>query len=285
MSLKVISNIRDMQSLSNRYKVEGKKIGFVPTMGYLHEGHLSLVKESKRLTDVTVVSIFVNPAQFAPNEDLKSYPSDFERDKELLEKTGVDILFFPEANEIYPKEYKTYVSVEELTSKLEGSTRPTHFRGVTTIVAMLFNIVKPDVAVFGQKDAHQAAVIKQMVTDLKFDINVVVAPIMRESDGLAMSSRNKYLSKQERQDSLVLYKALQIGKELVLKGERNTNLITSEMKKIIETVDTSVLDYIKIVDYISFDEKDFLDVGNKYYMLIACKIGATRLIDNELISL
>lgn len=279
-----ISSVDEIHSLSKKLKREGKQIGFVPTMGYLHEGHLSLVRESKKNNDVTIVSIFVNPTQFAPSEDLTTYPRDLERDKRLLSELETDYLFFPDSEYFYPDDFQTYVNVNEITKILEGECRPTHFRGVTTVVAMLFNCVNPDNAYFGQKDAQQAAVIKQMVKDLKFDIKVIVCPIVREEDGLAMSSRNVYLNEKERQDALVLSRSLKLAEELINKGEKEAGKILNEMKKLIGSVDTSRLDYVSIVNAESFEITDKIESDKSYYILIACKIGKTRLIDNRLVS-
>jgi pantoate--beta-alanine ligase len=272
-----------MQQLSADLKAEGKIIGFVPTMGYLHKGHLSLIKKSKQKTDITIVSIFVNPTQFAPNEDLKNYPRDIERDKRLLRKYGVDYLFFPKEDEIYQKNFQTYVEVKNISKILEGEFRPTHFSGVTTIVSILFNLVKPDFAFFGQKDAQQAVIIKQMVSDLKFNIKIIICPIVRESDGLAMSSRNIYLSKKERSDALVLNKSLSEAVKNIRGGEKSSSKIEYEMLKIMNSVDSSKLDYIRIVESETFVEAKKLLKGSVYYILIACKIGNTRLIDNVLV--
>ncbi len=273
-----------MHAISVSIRSEGKSIGFVPTMGYLHEGHLSLIKKSIALSDVTVVSIYVNPTQFAPGEDLDKYPRNIERDKKLLINAGVDYLFLPSNEEIYPGSYQTYVHVDKITERLEGEFRPGHFTGVATIVAILFNCVNPQVALFGQKDAQQAAVIKRMVTDLNFNINVVVCPIVREDDGLALSSRNVYLSEKERKEALVLSRALKLAEEKIRLGERDSNNILNEMKEVIDLVDSSNLDYVNIVDARSFELVDNLEQGKEYYILIACKIGSTRLIDNILLS-
>jgi len=254
-------------------------------MGFLHEGHLSLVKKSREKCDVTFVSIFVNPTQFAPSEDLSEYPSDLQKDKSLLEEENVDYLFLPGETEIYVRNFQTYINVEHLTRNLEGEKRPTHFRGVTTVVTILFNCVMPDFAFFGQKDAQQAAVINQMVKDLKQPAEVVVCPIVREEDGLAMSSRNSYLSKSERQDALVLNKALKLGEEKIKNGKLRTNIILSEMVELVNTAASARLDYINIVDAESFEKQDDLTLGNEYYLLIACYIGKTRLIDNAKIKI
>ncbi|NVM04874.1 MAG: pantoate--beta-alanine ligase, partial [Candidatus Helarchaeota archaeon] len=211
--MKIIRKIKEMQSFSEHLKLEGKKIGLVPTMGYLHQGHLSLVEAVRPLCDVVVMSIFVNPTQFAPNEDFARYPKDFKRDKKLAEQSGVDVIFYPSYNEMYKKNYLTAVKVKQITEIMCGKSRPTHFEGVTTVVAKLFNIVKPHIAVFGQKDAQQAVVIKKMIEDLNFDIKIIISPLIRENDGLAVSSRNSYLSACGRKDALVLYKSLMFAKK------------------------------------------------------------------------
>lgn len=274
-----------MLDVSSSLRSEGKIIGFVPTMGFLHEGHLSLIKHSKKLCDVTIVSIFVNPTQFSPSEDLSLYPRDIERDNKLLLEENVEYLFYPDVNEIYPENFQTFVVVDHITKKFEGEFRPTHFKGVTTVVNILFNCIMPDYAFFGQKDAQQAAVIKQMINDLRMRVRVVVCPIVREADGLAMSSRNIYLSEQERLDALVIFKALQKAKKIIKEGERRVPLVISEMMAMIKQVKSSNLDYIKIVEKNLFTATEELLSGSEYYILIACKIGNTRLIDNELINL
>jgi pantoate--beta-alanine ligase len=252
-------------------------------MGYLHDGHLSLVKKSKEKADITVVSIFVNPTQFSPNEDLAQYPRDIEHDKKLLKQAGVDYVFIPSVDEIYPDGFQTFIEVNKIAKLLEGEFRPIHFRGVATIVSILFNIVNPDYAFFGQKDAQQAAVIKRMVKDLKMGLEIVVCPIIREPDGLAKSSRNIYLSRQERKDALVLSKSLKSAQRLIKEGRRKTAVIIKKMEEEITSVNTSKIDYIRIVDDENFEDAGSLSVGKKYYILIACKIGKTRLIDNILI--
>jgi pantoate--beta-alanine ligase len=252
-------------------------------MGSLHAGHISLVKKSKEKTDITVVSIFVNPTQFGPGEDFGQYPRNFNDDKHLLEKEKVDILFYPSTDEIYNKDYQSYVEVTKITQKYEGEYRPEHFRGVTTIVNILFNCVKPHFAFFGQKDAQQAAVIQRMVNDLKYDIKMVICPIVREEDGLAMSSRNIYLSQKERKDALVIYESLMIGKKMIEDGEKSAQKIISKMSEHIFSVENSNPDYIKIVAEVSLEEETVLIKGEKYFILVACKIGKTRLIDNVVV--
>ena len=218
-----------MQIISDQLRSGRKIIGFVPTMGFLHDGHASLIRKSKEQCDVTVVSIFVNPTQFAPNEDLESYPRDIESDKLLLRKNNVDFLFLPSAEEIYPPNFNTYVEVFGLTNKFEGEFRPTHFKGVTTIVAILCNIVKPHKTYFGQKDAQQACVIKKMIKDLQFDFDLVICPTVREPDGLAMSSRNAYLTNDDRQKALLLSQSLEEAKKLIDAGESNALIIVKKM--------------------------------------------------------
>ncbi len=284
MSIKVITTSAEMQNVSNELRLRGRKIGFVPTMGYLHQGHLSLIQKANELADVIIVSIFVNPTQFSPNEDLEKYPRDFVRDRELLIRNNVDYIFYPGAEEIYPKGFQTYVETQEITKQLEGSSRPEHFRGVTTVVNILFNIVKPHFAVFGQKDAQQAAVIKRMVSDLHIDTEIIVEPIVREGDGLAMSSRNFYLSSDERKEATVLFASLLEAKKLVEEGVKDSKTIIAAMKQIIESVNSSSIDYINIVQADSFEIKERLIEGEEYFVLIACRIGRTRLIDNILIT-
>jgi len=267
-----------MQRLSSSLKEQGKKIGLVPTMGFLHEGHLSLVDMAKKSSDVVVVSIFVNPTQFGPDEDYNRYPRDLVRDKKLLRERGVDILFIPTVKDMYPNGYTTYVEVEKLSSVLCGRSRPTHFRGVTTVVAKLFNIVKPDIAVFGEKDAQQAIIIKRMVRDLNFPIKIIIGPTIREKDGLAVSSRNTYLSEDERKDAPILYQALLLAKNLIENGERDVNKIISSMKKLIQKKGSAKIEYISIV------RKDTLEpirwIQGEVLIALAVWFGKARLIDN-----
>ena len=254
-------------------------------MGFLHEGHLSLIRQSKKTCDKTIVSIFVNPTQFGPSEDFNNYPRDVQRDNKLLEDEGVDFLFLPSTEEIYQKDFQTYVNVESITKKLEGEFRPTHFRGVATVVLILFNCIQPNYAFFGQKDAQQLTVIKQMVKDLKLDIKIIGCPIVRESDGLAMSSRNVYLSSSERNDALVLYRSLELAKKIISSGEKRVNIILSDMNELFIKVTSANLDYVKIVEADTFEIVDELEKDKEYFVLVACKIGMTRLIDNIRISI
>jgi len=235
-----------MQRTSLDLKKRGKTVGFVPTMGYFHEGHLSLMRIAKRKSDVLVVSIFVNPTQFGPKDDFKRYPRHIERDKRLLRDMGCDYLFCPEIKDMYPETYESYVEVEETTQTLEGAFRPGHFKGVTTIVAKLFNIVQPDMAIFGQKDFQQAVVIKRMVKDLDFPVKVLIAPTVREKSGLALSSRNWYLSKEEKKEALILYQSLNLAKKMIKAGEKDSRKIKNRMRRFILKKPKARIDYIGI---------------------------------------
>lgn len=273
-----------MQSTANELRSRGKRIAVVPTMGYLHEGHLSLIRIARDQADIVITTIFVNPTQFGHNEDFSKYPRDLERDERLAESAGTDILFVPEAIEMYPAGYFTYVVVEQITGVLEGKSRPSHFRGVATVVAKLFNITKPTLAVFGQKDAQQAVTIRRMVKDLNMDIRIVVAPIIRESDGLAMSSRNVYLSVEERKQSLVLSQSLRLAEDLVSRGERKPDRISAEMMNLVSLQAAATVDYISIADPITLQEKSTLLAGDTVLVSLAVRIGATRLIDNVIVT-
>jgi len=273
-----------MQSLAEALRSEKKKIAVVPTMGALHEGHLSLVRIAKQNADVVITTIFVNPTQFAPNEDFYNYPRNLERDKELLQKENTDIIFAPSLQEMYANNFFTYIEVEKFGTMLEGKFRPTHFKGVTTIVAKLFNCTKPHIAIFGQKDAQQVFIIQQMTRDLNFDVQIIVAPIVRESDGLAMSSRNVYLNTQERNDATILFQSLQRAENLISNGERNSSSIKNEMVKIISSKQSvTAIDYISITNENTLDELETLSSGNKILISLAVRFGNTRLIDNTVI--
>lgn len=276
----VFRTSQEMQRYSEKQRCAGKKIGFVPTMGYLHEGHLSLVEKANKVADITIVSIFVNPTQFAPSEDLGKYPRDFERDEKLLEEKNVDAIFYPTTDEVYPKGYQTYVNVEEISRKYEGASRPVHFRGVTTIVSILFNIVKPHYAVFGQKDAQQASVIMKMTQNLKYDVEIVVEPIKREEDGLAMSSRNVYLSKEQREEAVILNQTLIKVEKIVANGENNLSEIYKFVEENVGKIKTGKLDYFSIVEQDSFNEPETLEKNKKYVSIMAVHFGSTRLLDN-----
>ena len=276
--MKVIESIKEMKEASQAFRDNGKSIVFVPTMGYLHEGHLSLMKKGKEAGDVLIVSIFVNPTQFGKGEDLERYPRDIERDKELCKGEGVDILFAPKAGDIYPDGYQTYVDVEDVTKNLCGASRTGHFRGVATVVMKLFNIVRPDYAIFGEKDFQQLVTIKRLVKDLNMGVNVIGMPIVREADGLAMSSRNSYLSKEERRAALNIYRALRAAKEVFDEGERSASVLLNEAKRVIEIEPIVVLDYIKLVDVETME--DLERVEDEALLAAAVRIGKTRLIDN-----
>jgi pantoate--beta-alanine ligase len=279
--MKICKTIEEMRSASRDTRSEGKRFGFVPTMGALHEGHLSLVRDAKAKSDVVAVSIFVNPLQFGPTEDLAKYPRSFERDRELLEKEAVDIVFAPQAEEMYPKGAVTYVTVEGLSEKLCGRSRPGHFRGVATVVAKLFHIVEPDLAFFGQKDAAQATIIRRMVRDLNLPVEIVVCPIVRESDGLAMSSRNAYLSPQERKTALVANRSLTETKNRFDQGERNAIALIAVGKQIVAQEPAARLDYFEIVDPVTLDPMQ--ELTSPALVAVSVFIGNTRLIDNILL--
>ncbi len=279
--MKVIKKIDEMRSAVSGIKSRGKSIGFVPTMGYLHEGHLSLVKDSLRKADITVVSIFVNPAQFGPREDFKEYPRDLNRDSEVLEREGVDYLFVPEAGEMYPQGYKTYVEVHDLQDKLCGRSRPGHFRGVCTVVLKLFNIVNPDISFFGQKDAQQAIILKKMVKELNLGVKIDALPIIREEDGLALSSRNKYLTREGRKTALVLSKSLKKAQSMMEKGQRDSAVIIKEMKEIIGREPLAKIDYVEIVDMDNLDP--VARIEKEALAAVAVFIGKVRLIDNTIL--
>jgi pantoate--beta-alanine ligase len=275
----IIEDIASLRSWLDEKKARGNTIGFVPTMGFLHEGHLSLVKEAKAQSDIVVVSIFVNPSQFGPGEDLDAYPRDLEGDQEKLKSQGVDVLFYPSVKVMYPDGFNTNVTVEgSITTALCGRSRPTHFKGVTTVVNKLFNMVSPHKAFFGQKDAQQVAVIQKMVRDLNMNIEVVPCPIQREPDGLAMSSRNAYLTETQRKDALVLHESLKLAKEMIDKGERKSIKIIESMVDKINSVDYAIIDYIEIVNPYTLEALDFIE--GEVLIALAVKIGKPRLIDN-----
>jgi pantoate--beta-alanine ligase len=280
--MKIIETVKEMQKFSGELRLKKKRIGFVPTMGYLHSGHLSLVKIARENSDFVIMSIFVNPTQFGPDEDFEKYPRDLKRDEELAKNAGTDLIFYPLVKEMYPENYLTYVEVENLGKKLCGISRPIHFRGVTTVVSKLFNIVKPHIAVFGQKDAQQTLIIKKMVRDLNFDIKIIVAPIVRESDGLAMSSRNVYLSPSERKEALCLYESLQLAKNRIDSGEKKSEKIISEMRKIIKQKPSAKIDYVSMVDTETLEDKN--EIKGETLIAVAVWIGKTRLIDNIIIN-
>jgi pantoate--beta-alanine ligase len=276
--MKISETVEDARATSRSATISGKRVGLVPTMGALHEGHLSLVRAAKAKCDVVAVSLFVNPAQFGPNEDFSQYPRTFERDRKLLEKEGVHLLFAPSVDEMYPKGATTYVTVENLSQKLCGKSRPEHFRGVTTVVSKLFHIVEPHAAFFGQKDAAQATIIRRMVRDLNIPVEIVVCPIVREPDGLAMSSRNAYLDPQQRKSALVLYRSLMRVQELFNQSERNAARLIAAGKETFAQEPSVRLDYFEIVDPGNLESLSHL--SQRSLVALAAFVGTTRLIDN-----
>ena len=276
--MEVIKTIKEMKEFSSQTRRAGKTIAFVPTMGYFHDGHLSLMREGRRRGHLLIISLFVNPTQFGPNEDFKNYPRDFERDSKMAEEVGVDVLFAPEASDMYPLNHQTIVRVEKVTQNLCGRSRPIHFQGVTTVVMMLFEIVMPQVAIFGEKDYQQLVTIQQMVRDLHLSVEVVGMPTVREVDGLAMSSRNAYLLPEERKAALSLYRSLQKAKELLRKGERKADRILHEMKGIFQSEPLVRIDYVQICDATTLQDVDRIE--GDVVVALAAYLGKTRLIDN-----
>jgi len=270
-----------MSTLVKIFKKEGKSISLIPTMGYLHEGHLSLFRAARKHADVVVASIFVNPIQFGPKEDFEKYPRDIKRDEQLAESAGVDVIFHPSANDMYPEGFSTFVDVAGLTDKLCGASRPGHFKGVTTVVAKLFHIVRPDIAYFGQKDAQQAIVIKKMAEDLNMNVEIKIMPIVRESDGLAMSSRNMYLSVSERKDAPVLYESIKKAESLIRSGEKDAAKLTKAMEDMIRIVPSAKIDYVSVVDAKNLEKVKM--ITGETLIAIAVFIGKTRLIDNIIV--
>ena len=279
--MKIVKTIDEVRRQVKEWKSQGLSVGLVPTMGYLHEGHASLIDASHRDNDRTVVSDFVNPMQFGPTEDLESYPRDIERDAALVEEHGGDIIFNPEPSEMYHEGFSSFVDMDVLTKELCGLSRPVHFRGVCTVVSKLFNIVQPDKAYFGKKDAQQLAVIKHMVDDLNMDIEIIGCPIVREEDGLAKSSRNTYLNDKERKAALVLSQAINIGMDMVRNGETECSKITDAMKEHINAEPLAKIDYVEAVDFDTIEPIE--TINDNTLVAIAVYIGKTRLIDNIII--
>lgn len=281
--MQLITSITEMQQLADKTRNLGYKIGVVPTMGYLHEGHLSLIRLAKQNSDFVITTIFVNPTQFAPNEDFEQYPRDLNRDLAMCQAEEVDVVFAPETSAMYNSNFLTYVNVEKITSKLEGKFRPTHFRGVTTVVAKLFNITKPHIAVFGQKDAQQALVIKKMVKDLNFDIQILIGPTVRETDGLAMSSRNVHLKNDERKNATILYQSLKFAETEILNGETDIEKIKSTMEKMILEKKIFTIDYIAFNDAETLDDLSIAYPNKSILISLAVRTGTVRLIDNIMV--
>ncbi len=276
--MNIISTINEVREQIKEWKKQGLTVGLVPTMGYLHEGHKSLIDAAVKENDKVVVSVFVNPTQFAPGEDLETYPRDLDRDAALCQEAGAALVFHPEPSEMYHQNYSTYVDMRTLTQGLCGKTRPTHFSGVCTVVSKLFHIVQPDRAYFGQKDAQQLAVIKHMVEDLNFAIKIVGCPIIRAEDGLAKRSRNTYLNEEERKQAVILNQALQKGKEQIENGERRSSQIKQMIIQIIETMPLAKIDYVEIVDFQTLESIE--EIKGEILVAVAVYIGKTRLIDN-----
>ncbi len=279
--MKIVKSVCEVKEYVKELRRKEKNIGFVPTMGYLHAGHLSLVRESVRRCDYTVVSIFVNPTQFAPNEDFNKYPRNIQSDIEILEKEGVDLIFIPGDGEMYPEGYQTYVEVKNLQDRLCGGSRPNFFKGVCTIVLKLFNIVTPDISFFGQKDAQQVVILKKMVCDLNLDVKIEALPIIREKSGLALSSRNEYLDKKQKKAALCLSRSLIRAREMVETGEKNVALVLKSMKTEIESEPLARIDYIEIVDSESLQPVN--QINDKMLIAVAVFINNVRLIDNIIV--
>lgn len=279
--MQIVSTMREMSCISDELRKGGKTIVLVPTMGYFHEGHLSLMREGRRRGDVLVVSLFVNPTQFGEGEDYQIYPRDFSRDKGLVEGIGVDILFVPTVEQMYPEVYQTFVEVERVTKPMEGQFRPSHFRGVTTVVAKLFNIVKPHIAIFGEKDFQQLAVIRRMVEDLNMGVEIIGMAIVREADGLAMSSRNRYLTSDQRKAALSLNRSLQEASQLFRSGERNPRRIIDAVERVIETERDVTIEYVEVRDTKTLEEIEMIE--GQAVIALAIKVGKVRLIDNVIL--
>ena len=276
--MQIVSTVEEVRKQVKKWREEGLSVGLVPTMGYLHEGHKSLIDKAVEQNDRVVVSVFVNPIQFGPNEDLATYPRDLERDAALCENAGANLIFHPEPENMYESDFCSFIDMDGLTKGLCGKTRPTHFRGVCTVVGKLFNIVEPDRAYFGQKDAQQLAVIRRMVRDLNFDLEVIGCPIIREDDGLAKSSRNTYLSKEERKAAVILHKGLLRCEELVKAGEKSAATVKQAITEIIESEPLAKIDYVEIVNFDNIETIETID--GSILAAVAVYIGKTRLIDN-----
>lgn len=276
--MKIVKTVNEVRGIVKAVRAQGRSIGFVPTMGYLHQGHVSLVEKARSENDFVVVSIFVNPTQFGVGEDFETYPRNLEQDSLLCEKAGTDLIFHPEAKEMYPNGYKTYTEVLGITDRLCGASRPGHFKGVTTVVNKLFNIVQPDKAYFGQKDAQQVAVLQRMVLDLNIDVTIVPCPIVREEDGLAMSSRNTYLSIEEHKAALILSKSLFEVRKHILDGEHDALVLKEWLTSYIKSEPLASIDYVEIVDALSLEP--ITKLSGEILIALAVRTGKTRLIDN-----
>lgn len=280
--MKIIATVQQMVDLAKEFRAQGKRVGLVPTMGYLHQGHLSLAQAARLDCDIVVMSIFVNPTQFGPNEDYEAYPRDLDHDSKLAEQAGVDYLFAPQPGDMYPKGYGTFVNVEGVTEHLCGARRPGHFRGVATVVSKLFHIVQPEKAYFGQKDGQQVAVLRRMVADLNMPVEIIARPIVREADGVALSSRNVYLTPEQRQQAVVLSQGLAKARELFIEGERQADVLTAAVKDVIATAPLAKIDYVQLVDGITMEP--ISAITREAMVAVAVYFGNTRLIDNVLLA-
>ncbi len=282
--MKIVHDPAEIQRIADSLRCLGKRVGVVPTMGYLHDGHASLMRIARSSSDAVISTIFVNPLQFAPTEDFSRYPRDLERDTAIARAAGTDYLFTPAEKDLYPNDYFTQVYVDNLSSLLEGKFRPAHFRGVTTIVAKLFNLTKPHLAVFGQKDIQQLVIVKKMVKDLNFDVEIVTAPIVREPDGLAMSSRNVYLTEAERKESTVLNRSLRQAEADIRSGEKNPGIILGKMREMISAQPSARIDYVAISDPATLLDVPVLKPPSEVIVSLAVRFGSTRLIDNTIVA-
>jgi pantoate--beta-alanine ligase len=282
MTMKLINSATDMQSISNDLRSLQHRLAFVPTMGALHDGHLSLVHLAKKSSDKVVLSIFVNPLQFTRADDLTRYPRPFDRDTELAESAGVDFLFYPHPNQFYASDFQSFVEVGGVSEKFEGAIRPGHFRGVATVVTKLFNIVQPHDAIFGQKDAQQLTLIRKLIADLNMSVRLIAAPIVREPDGLAMSSRNIFLNKEERKQAPILSKALDCVQEMLIQGERDVIRLRKVIMDLIQTHSIPKMEYVAFVSAADFSETEVLTLGKEFFLILAARFGSVRLLDNLL---
>lgn len=281
----VVRDVASMQRFANDVRLKGRRVGVVPTMGCLHEGHLSLIRLARQHSDIVITTVFVNPTQFGPNEDYQRYPRNLERDIHLASTAGTDAVFAPDVKSMYPDPFYTFVDVAVLDSVLEGEFRPGHFKGVATVVTKLFHATMPHVAVFGQKDFQQVLIIRKMVEDLNFSVEIVVAPTVREEDGLAMSSRNTFLNSEQRQQAPVLYQALQTASDHVLAGERSASVIRNEIRDLIVGRSSGIIDYVSVADMSTLKELDVLPGHGQVLLALAVRFGTTRLIDNITVEL
>ncbi|MBX3042705.1 MAG: pantoate--beta-alanine ligase [Candidatus Kapabacteria bacterium] len=283
--MQIIKTVNEMQKISFENKLKGFKIAVVPTMGFLHEGHLSLIRKGKEVADIVITTLFVNPTQFAPNEDFSKYPRDYDKDFKLCEENGSDYIFFPEVNEMYPKGFNTSILIQGVTEKFEGEFRPTHFQGVATVVAKLFNATIPHFAIFGQKDYQQTLLLKKLNDDLDFGIDIIIAPTIREKDGLAMSSRNTYLPEDLRKKAGVLFFAMEETRKIIAKGETNRKIINTTLQMTLRTVQEIKIDYAAAALAVNLYEPEHFFPGDEIVLLLAVHLGKTRLIDNMIIKI